>query len=83
MPGSQAATATRAGSSFHPLRSRPFRLYFGGQVVPVSGSFLRQTSIDGIKHGTNADFPWTVVRSITAATPGAHLAMCRAVRLAV
>jgi len=31
--------------SFRALRSRPFRLYFGGQVVSASGSFLQQTAI--------------------------------------
>jgi MFS family permease len=44
-PGAEAATATKAGSSFRALRSRPFRLYFGGQVVSASGSFLQQTAI--------------------------------------
>ena len=43
--GAEAATATKAGSSFRALRSRPFRLYFGGQVVSASGSFLQQTAI--------------------------------------
>jgi MFS family permease len=33
------------GSSFRALRSRPFRLYFAGQVVSASGSFLQQTAI--------------------------------------
>ena len=32
-------------NSFRALRSRPFRLYFGGQVVSASGSFLQQTAI--------------------------------------
>ena len=45
VPGSETATATKAGSSFRALRSRPFRLYFGGQVVSASGSFLQQTAI--------------------------------------
>ncbi len=45
VPGSEAATATKAGSTFRALRSRPFRLYFGGQVVSASGSFLQQTAI--------------------------------------
>jgi MFS family permease len=31
--------------SFRALRSRPFRLYFGGQVVSASGTFLQQTAI--------------------------------------
>src|ERR1700722_15648816 len=43
--GSEAATKAKAGSSFRALRSRPFRLYFGGQVVSASGSFLQQTAI--------------------------------------
>jgi MFS family permease len=33
------------GSSFRALRSRPFRLYFAGQVVSASGTFLQQTAI--------------------------------------
>ena len=45
VPGSEAATTAKAGSSFRALRSRPFRLYFGGQVVSASGSFLQQTAI--------------------------------------
>jgi MFS family permease len=45
VPGSETATATKAGSSFRALRSRPFRLYSGGQVVSASGSFLQQTAI--------------------------------------
>jgi MFS family permease len=45
VPGSEAATATKAGGSFRALRSRPFRLYFGGQVVSASGTFLQQTAI--------------------------------------
>jgi Transmembrane secretion effector len=35
--------STRA--PFRALRSRPFRLYFGGQVVSASGTFLQQTAI--------------------------------------
>src|SRR5580700_10296482 len=45
VPGSAAARTTKAGGSFRALRSRPFRLYFGGQVVSASGSFLQQTAI--------------------------------------
>src|SRR3984957_3659726 len=45
VPGSDAATKAKVGSSFRALRSRPFRLYFGGQVVSASGSFLQQTAI--------------------------------------
>jgi MFS family permease len=45
VPGSETTTASKAGSSFRALRSRPFRLYFGGQVVSASGSFLQQTAI--------------------------------------
>jgi MFS family permease len=45
VPGSGTATTVKAGSSFRALRSRPFRLYFGGQVVSASGSFLQQTAI--------------------------------------
>src|SRR5580704_7502146 len=45
VPGSAAARTTKAGGSFRALRSRPFRVYFGGQVVSASGSFLQQTAI--------------------------------------
>jgi MFS family permease len=45
VPESRSPQAARAGSSFRALRSRPFRLYFGGQVVSASGSFLQQTAI--------------------------------------
>jgi predicted MFS family arabinose efflux permease len=45
VPLSQASTPTKGGSSFRALRSRPFQLYFGGQVVSASGSFLQQTAI--------------------------------------
>ena len=36
---------TRRGSSFRALHSQPFRLYFAGQVVSASGTFLQQTAI--------------------------------------
>src|SRR5580704_12235491 len=45
VPGSSTKTGVKAGSSFRALRSRSFRLYFGGQVVSASGSFLQQTAI--------------------------------------
>ncbi len=45
VPGSETATTDKALSSFRALRSRPFRLYFGGQIVSASGSFLQQTAI--------------------------------------
>jgi len=45
VPGSEAATKAKGGSSFRALRSRPFRLYFGGQVVSASGTFLQQTAV--------------------------------------
>ena len=44
-PEAGASTAAKGGSSFRALRSQPFRLYFGGQVVSASGSFLQQTAI--------------------------------------
>jgi MFS family permease len=43
--GSGIPAAGTATSSFRALRSHPFRLYFGGQVVSASGSFLQQTAI--------------------------------------
>src|SRR3984957_249076 len=42
------ATAPARGvrkGSFRALRSKPFRLYFSGQVVSASGTFLQQTAI--------------------------------------
>jgi MFS family permease len=42
------ATVPLAGvrkGSFRALRSRPFRLYFAGQVVSASGTFVQQTAI--------------------------------------
>src|SRR3984957_4596951 len=44
-PGADAASTTTRKSSLRALRSQPFRLYFGGQVVSASGSFLQQTAI--------------------------------------
>ncbi len=40
----QARTAGRRGT-FRALRSRPFRLYFAGQVASASGTFVQQTAI--------------------------------------
>jgi MFS family permease len=45
VPGALDPTTTGRRNSFRALRSRPFRLYFGGQVVSASGSFLQQTAI--------------------------------------
>src|SRR5580698_4388309 len=42
------ATTPLAGvrkGSFRALRSRPFRIYFAGQVVSASGTFVQQTAI--------------------------------------
>jgi MFS family permease len=44
-PTTEVPTPAKAGSSFRALHSRPFRLYFGGQVVSASGTFLQQTAI--------------------------------------
>jgi MFS family permease len=44
-PGAGSADTAPRRSTFRALRSRPFRLYFGGQVVSASGSFLQQTAI--------------------------------------
>ena len=41
--GAPAAGVRR--SSFRALHSRPFRIYFAGQVVSASGSFLQATAI--------------------------------------
>jgi Transmembrane secretion effector len=35
----------RRRSAFRALHSRPFRIYFAGQVVSASGTFLQQTAI--------------------------------------
>jgi MFS family permease len=40
-----APPSVTSGGSLRALHSRPFRLYFGGQVVSASGSFLQQTAI--------------------------------------
>src|SRR5271163_5263179 len=45
VPAAEVPPTKKAGSSFRALRSQPFRLYFGGQVVSASGSFLQQTAI--------------------------------------
>jgi MFS family permease len=42
---SEAAAPAKSQNSFRALRSRSFRLYFGGQVVSASGTFLQQTAI--------------------------------------
>src|SRR5271156_380320 len=39
------APPTHRGGSFRALRSRPFRLYFIGQVASASGTFVQQTAI--------------------------------------
>jgi len=38
-------TAPVRPGTFRALRSRPFRLYFGGQVASASGTFVQQTAI--------------------------------------
>jgi len=43
-PGDQARAAGRRGT-FRALGSRPFRLYFAGQVASASGTFVQQTAI--------------------------------------
>jgi MFS family permease len=42
--GNTPAVGVRRGS-FRALRNKPFRLFFGGQVVSASGSFVQQTAI--------------------------------------
>ena len=37
--------AAGSGGTFRALRSRPFRLYFAGQVASASGTFVQQTAI--------------------------------------
>jgi predicted MFS family arabinose efflux permease len=43
-PDDHAQASTRRGT-FRALASRPFRLYFAGQVVSASGTFVQQTAI--------------------------------------
>jgi predicted MFS family arabinose efflux permease len=43
-PGDHAPAVGRRGT-FRALRSRPFRLYFAGQVASASGSFVQQTAL--------------------------------------
>jgi hypothetical protein len=43
-PTAEPARPRRAGS-FRALHSRPFRLYFIGQVASASGTFLQQTAM--------------------------------------
>jgi MFS family permease len=43
-PGDHVRAAGRRGT-FRALRSRPFRLYFAGQVASASGTFVQQTAI--------------------------------------
>ena len=43
-PGDQVRAASKRGT-FRALRSRPFRLYFAGQVASASGTFVQQTAI--------------------------------------
>src|SRR6202050_1874282 len=51
VPGTETPTAAKGRSTFRALRSRPFRLYCGGQVVSASGSFLQQTAIGWLVPG--------------------------------
>src|ERR1700683_5415501 len=44
-PAVAAPSLGRRAGAFRALKSRPFRIYFGGQVVSASGSFLQQTAI--------------------------------------
>jgi predicted MFS family arabinose efflux permease len=43
-PGDQLPATGRRGT-FRALQSRPFRLYFAGQVASASGTFVQQTAI--------------------------------------
>lgn len=44
-PAAETSAPARRRNAFRALRSRPFRYYFGGQVVSASGTFLQQTAI--------------------------------------
>ncbi len=43
-PGDHVRAAGRGGT-FRALRSKPFRLYFAGQVASASGTFVQQTAL--------------------------------------
>ena len=43
-PGDHVRATSRRGT-FRALGSRPFRLYFAGQVASASGTFVQQTAI--------------------------------------
>ncbi|HEV8064070.1 MAG TPA: MFS transporter, partial [Acidimicrobiales bacterium] len=45
LPAIETTPGSKSGGSFRALGSQPFRLYFGGQVVSASGTFLQQTAI--------------------------------------
>ena len=58
------ADPSRKRSAFRALRSRPFRLFFTGQIASASGTFLQQTAIG-----------WLVLRTTgSASTLGLVLA---------
>jgi MFS family permease len=44
-PSVSSALSPPAGGTFRAFRSAPFRIYFLGQVVSASGTFLQQTAI--------------------------------------
>src|ERR1039457_3507184 len=44
-PAPARRSRRQAGGAFRALHSRPFRLYFLGQVASASGTFLQQTAI--------------------------------------
>ena len=43
--GGQQPARQRRGGTFRALHSKPFRLYFTGQVASASGTFLQQTAM--------------------------------------
>ncbi len=45
VPAAVAEQPGPRGGTFRALRSRPFRLYFAGQIASASGTFLQQTAI--------------------------------------
>src|SRR5580700_1741666 len=44
-PAGQQSVRQRRAGTFRALHSRPFRLYFIGQVASASGTFLQQTAM--------------------------------------
>jgi hypothetical protein len=83
-PEVEARPQGRRRSSFRALRPRSFRLYFGGQVVSASGTFLQQTAIGWLVCGAGAARgPWSAVSLNGVAVNSARVAGLLAFNFAV